>query len=102
MQQGKLKLVREELYALRREVHSAATGSDAKIQSLLRRVMELEKRIGIFRNGKYLRRERIQIGLDIAVADNRGLRACGLPFLIVIFAILTTVVPTAYKYVFST
>lgn len=79
-----------------------ATGSDAKIQSLLRRVMELEKRIGIFQNGKYLCCEHIQVGLEIAVADNCGVRACSLPFLIAIFAILTTMVPTAYKYAFST
>ncbi|KAH9010287.1 hypothetical protein EDB85DRAFT_1894350 [Lactarius pseudohatsudake] len=88
IQQPKPELTHGDLYALRQEVQSA-----------LRRIIELEK--GIVRSDRSLRRERIQIGLDIAVADNR-VRARGLPFLIIILAIITTMVLNAYKYAFST
>ena len=57
--------------------------------------------MGIARNDRSLRRERIQLGLEIVVADNR-VRARGLPFLMIIFAIITTTALNAYKYAFST
>ncbi|KAH9015317.1 hypothetical protein EDB84DRAFT_1443510 [Lactarius hengduanensis] len=83
IQQPKPELTHGDLYALCQEVQSA-----------LRRIIELEK--GIVGSDRSLRRERIQIGLDIAVADN-WVRARGLPFLIIILAIITTMVLNAYK-----
>ncbi|KAI9429862.1 hypothetical protein H4582DRAFT_2064579 [Lactarius indigo] len=89
IQQPKSELTREDLYALRQEVHTA-----------LWRIIEVERRMGIVRSDRSLRREHIQLGLEIAVADNR-VRARGLPFLIIILAIITTIVLNAYKYTFS-
>jgi len=89
IQQPKPELTREDHYALHQEARSA-----------LRRIVELEKRMGIVQDDRSLRRERIQLGLEIVVADN-WVRACGLPFLIIILALITTIVLNAYKYVFS-
>jgi hypothetical protein len=73
-----------------------------EVQSVLCRTSELERRMGIARNYRSVRRERIQLGLEIVVADN-GLRAHGFPFLILILAIITVMmVLNAYKYAFST
>ena len=61
--------------------------------------------MGIVWNDRSLRRERIQLGLEIVVVDNRvrlGVRARGLPFLIIILAIITTMVLNVYKYALST
>jgi hypothetical protein len=91
IQQPKSEQARDDSYALRQEV-----------QSVLRRTFELERRMGIVRSDRSVRRERIQLGLEIVVADNR-VRACGLPFLIIIFAIIAIMmVSNAYKYAFST
>ncbi|KAI9450752.1 hypothetical protein BJY52DRAFT_1227040 [Lactarius psammicola] len=60
IQQPKPELTREDHYALRQEVRSA-----------LRRIVELERRMGIVRDDRSLRRERIQLGLEIVVADNQ-------------------------------
>ncbi len=57
--------------------------------------------MGIVRSDRSLHCECIQLGLEIVVADNQ-VRARGLPFLIIILTIITTVVLNAYKYAFST
>jgi hypothetical protein len=91
IQQPKSEQARDDSYALHQDV-----------QSVLRRTFELERRMGIVRNDRSVRRERIQLGLEIVVADNR-VRARGLPFLIIIFAIIAIMmVLNAYKYAFST
>ena len=88
---SKSEQTRDDCYALRQEV-----------QSVLCRTSELERRMGIVRNYKCVRRERIQLGLEIVVADN-GVRARGFPFLILLLAIITVMMYlNAYKYAFST
>jgi hypothetical protein len=59
----------------RREVDSEIMQLRAKLQSALRRVVELERRLGAVRDNRSLRRERIQLGLDISVAGERGVSA---------------------------
>ena len=91
IQQPKSEQAHDDSHVLRQEV-----------QSVLRRIFELERRMGIVRNDRSVHRERIQLGLAIMVADNR-VRARGLPFLIIILAIIAIMmVPNAYKYAFST
>jgi hypothetical protein len=83
--------VHKDLYALHQEV-----------QSVLRHIIELERHMGtVVRNNRSLRRKRIQLGLEIVVADSQ-VRACGLPFLMIILAVITTMVLNTYKYAFST
>ncbi|KAI9430147.1 hypothetical protein H4582DRAFT_2064094 [Lactarius indigo] len=60
IQQPKSELTREDLYVLCQEVHTA-----------LRCIIEVERHTGIVRSDRSLRCERIQLGLEIAVADNR-------------------------------
>ena len=57
--------------------------------------------MGIVRNYKFVRRERIQLGLEIIVADN-GVRARGFPFLILLAIITVMMALNAYKSAFST
>ncbi len=90
IQQPKPELMHENYYALHQEAWSA-----------LRHIVELERHMGIVWDDRSLCRERIQLGLEIVVADNQ-VRAHGLPFLIIILALITTIVLNAYKYVFST
>ena len=80
----------EDLHALLRD-----------IQSVLQRITEMEKRMGVSRSDRSIRRERIQLGLEVVVGDGR-VRARGLPFLLMILAVITTMVLNAYKYAFST
>jgi hypothetical protein len=86
-----------------REVDSAKSMQyHAKLQSILERVMELERRLRIVRGEKYLRRERIQLGLDVSVAGERRVWASGFPFMMVLLALITMSLPNVYKYMFST
>jgi hypothetical protein len=87
---SKSEQTRDDCYALRQEV-----------QSVLCRTSELERRMGIVRNYKFVRRERIQLGLEIIVADN-GVRARGFPFLILLAIITVMMALNAYKSAFST
>jgi hypothetical protein len=66
-----------------------------KLRSVLRRVMELERRLG---GEKSLRRERIQFGLEVSVAGERGVWAPGFPFMMVFLAFITMIIPYAYRY----
>jgi hypothetical protein len=77
---------------------------NAKLQSVLRRMMELERHLGVVRGNKhrYLHRERIQLGLDIIVAGERRGWASGFPFMMVLLIVITVIIPNAYKYAFST
>jgi len=70
----------------------------AKLRSALRRVMELERRLGAMRDNKFLRRERIQLGLEISAAGERGVSASGFPFMMGLLALIVVIIPGAYKY----
>jgi len=72
-----------------------------ELQSVLRRVMELERRLGVVRGEKSLRREHIQLGLEVSVAGKREVWASGFPFMMVLLALITVLIPNAYKYAFS-
>jgi hypothetical protein len=78
----------------RRETDSESIQLRADLQSALRRVMELERRM---RYHKFLRRERIQLGLEISVAGERRVSVSGLPFMMVL-ALIVVIIPSAYKY----
>ena len=78
----------------RREVDSESMQLRADLQSALRRVMELEK---CMRDNRFLRRERIQLGLEVSVAGERRVSASGLPFMMVL-ALIVVIIPGAYKY----
>ena len=80
----------EDLHALLRD-----------IQSVLQRITEMEKHMGVSQSDRSIRHEHIQLGLEVVVGDGH-VRACGLPFLLMILAVITTMVLNAYKYVFST
>lgn len=85
----------------RREVDSENMELHAKLQSVLRRTMELERRLGVMRGNKFLRRERIQLGLEISVAGERGVSALsvsGFPFMTALLALIVVIIPGAYKY----
>lgn len=72
----------------------------AKLRSVLRRMMELERRLGAVRDNRLLRRERIQLGLEISVAGDRRVLASRFPFTMVLLALIAA---GAYKYfAFST
>jgi hypothetical protein len=60
--------------------------------------MELERRLGAMRDNRFLRRERIQLGLGISVAGERGVSASGFPFMMVLLALIVVIIPGAYKY----
>lgn len=70
----------------------------AKLQSALQRVMELERRLGAVRDNRFLRRERIQLGLEISVAGKRGVSMHGFPLMIVLLSLIVVMIPGAYKY----
>lgn len=84
-----------------REINPESMQCHAKLQSVLQRVMELERRLGVVRDGKSLHRERIQLGLEVSVAGKRGVWASGFPFMMVLLALITVLIPNACKYVFS-
>jgi hypothetical protein len=69
-----------------------------KLQSVVRRVAELERRLGVVRDNRVLRRERIQLGLDVSVAGERGVSAPAFPFVMVFLSLIVVVVPSAFKY----
>ena len=73
----------------------------AKPQSALQRVMELERRLGVVRSNKSLRRKRVQLGLEVSVAGERGVWAAGFPFMMVLVVLVAVIIPNAYKYAFS-
>lgn len=83
------------------QTHEDLCGSLRDIQSVLQRITEMEKRMNVSRSDRSIRRERIQLGLEVVVGDGR-VRARGLPFLLMILAVITTMVLNAYKYAFST
>ena len=85
----------------RREVDSESMQYHARLQSVLRRVMELERRLGVVRSDKSLRRKRIQLGLEVSVAEERGVWVSGFPLTILLLALTTVIIPNAYKYAFS-
>lgn len=82
----------------RREVDSETMQLRAKLRSVLRRMMELERRLGAMRDNRLLRRERVQLGLEISVAGERGVSVSGLPFMMVFLALIVVIIPGTYKY----
>ncbi|KAH9030021.1 hypothetical protein EDB85DRAFT_1891756 [Lactarius pseudohatsudake] len=72
-----------------------------KLRSVLRRVIELERRLGVVCDEKSRCRERIQLGLEVSVAGERGVWALGFPFMMVFLAFIAVIIPHAYKYTFS-
>ena len=73
----------------------------AKPQSALQHVMELERRLGVVRSNNSLRRKRVQLGLEVSVAGERGVWAAGFPFMMVLVVLVAVIIPNAYKYAFS-
>jgi hypothetical protein len=57
--------------------------------------------MGVVRDEKSRRRERIQLGLEVSVAGERGVWAPGFPFMMVFLAFIVVIIPHAYKYTFS-
>ncbi|KAH9953240.1 hypothetical protein BC827DRAFT_1249697, partial [Russula dissimulans] len=70
----------------------------AKLQSVVQRVAELERRLGAMRDNRVLRRERIQLGLDVSVEGKRGVSAPTFPFMMILLALIIVIIPSAYKY----
>jgi hypothetical protein len=60
--------------------------------------MELERRLGAMRDNRFLRRERIQLALEISVAGERGVSASGFSFMMVLLVLIVVIIPGAYKY----
>ena len=83
------------------EADSERMQSHAKLRSALQRVMELERRLDTVRSDKSLRRKRVQLGLEVSVAGERGVWAAGFPFMMVLVALVAVITPNAYKYAFS-
>jgi hypothetical protein len=103
LQQDNLAPTRRVFDVSRREVDSEIMQLHAKVQSVLRRVVELERRLGAVRDSRSLRRERIELGLEVSVAGERGVSAPGFPFMMVLLALIVVIIPGAYKhYAFST
>jgi len=82
----------------RREVNSETMQLHAKLQSVLQRMMELERRLGAMRDNRFLRRERIQLGLEISVAGERGVSVSRLPYMMVLLPLIVVIFLGAYKY----
>jgi hypothetical protein len=82
----------------RREVNSEIMQLHAKLQSVLRHVVELERRLGAVRDSRSLCRKRIQLGLEVSVAGERGVSAPGFPFMMVLLALIVVIIPGAYKH----
>jgi hypothetical protein len=101
LQQDDLASTSKVVNVLCQEVDSESTQLRAKLQSVMRRTMELERRLGVMRGNKFLRRERIQLGLEISVAGERGVSALsvsGFPFMMAFLALIIVIIPGAYKY----
>ncbi|KAH9172234.1 hypothetical protein EDB89DRAFT_1906344 [Lactarius sanguifluus] len=73
-----------------------------KLHSVLRHVIELERRLGVVCDEKSRHHERIQLGLEVSVAGEHGVWAPGFPFMMVVLAFIAMIIPHAYKYTFST
>jgi hypothetical protein len=101
LQQGNLTPTRKVFNVSRREVDYESIQLHNKLQSVLRRVVELERRLGAVRDNKFLRRERIQLGLEISVAGERGVSAPGFPFMMFLLALVVAIIPAYKYYVFS-
>lgn len=99
LQRGDQAPTREIFDVSLQDVNSESMQYHARLQSVFRRVMELERRLGVVRGDKSLHRERIQLGLEVSVT---GVRTSGFPFMIVLLALITVIIPNAYKYAFST
>ncbi|KAH9030047.1 hypothetical protein EDB85DRAFT_1891779 [Lactarius pseudohatsudake] len=99
LQRDNLALTSDTFDTSRREINPESMQCHAKLQSVLQRVMELERRLGVARgDDKSLRRERIQLGLEVSVAGKRGVWASEFPFMMVLLALMTVFIPNAYKY----
>lgn len=98
LQQGDLAPTHRVFNVPHRNVDPESMQRRAKLQSALRRVMELERRLGAMHDNhdRFLRRERIQLGLEISVGD-RGASASGFPFMMVL-ALIIVIFSGAYKY----
>jgi hypothetical protein len=96
--QGDSALTRRVFDVPRQEADSKNMQLHAKLQSALRRVMELERRLGAMRDNRFLRRERIQLALEISVAGERGVSASGFSFMMVLLVLIVVIIPGAYKY----
>jgi hypothetical protein len=71
------------------------TMQHAKLRSVLRRIVELERRLGVMRDNRFLRRERIQLGL---VAGQRRVSASEFPYMMVLLALIVVIISGTYKY----
>ena len=98
LQQGDLAPTCRVLNVPHQEVNSDSMQHHAKLRSVLRRVMELERRLGAMRDNRFLRRERIQLGLEFSVIGERGVSVSEFPFMMVLFAFFVVIIPSAYKY----
>jgi hypothetical protein len=98
LQQDNLAPTRRVFDVSCREVDDESMQLRAKLRSILQRVVELERRLGAVRDNRFLRRERIQLGLDISVAGERGVSTPGFPFMMVLLALVVVMIPGAYKY----
>ncbi|KAH9013673.1 hypothetical protein EDB85DRAFT_1899607 [Lactarius pseudohatsudake] len=94
-----LALTPEAFYVLCQRVDTESVQYHTRFQSLLQRVMVLEKNLGVGRSDslRSLRRERIQLGLEVSMAGERRMYAPGLPFMMVLLVLAVTITPTAYK-----
>ncbi|KAI0268934.1 hypothetical protein BGY98DRAFT_938053 [Russula aff. rugulosa BPL654] len=104
LQQDDLAPTRRAFDVPCREVDSESMQLHTKLQSALRRVMELERRLGAMRDKRFLRRERIQLGLEISMAAGQhGVSASRFPSMMILLALIVLIIPCAYKYyAFST
>ncbi|KAI9447020.1 hypothetical protein BJY52DRAFT_1228531 [Lactarius psammicola] len=63
----------------RQEVDPEIVRYYTKLRSVLRRMIELERCLGVARDEKSLRREHIRLGLEVSVAGECGVWAPGIP-----------------------
>ncbi|KAH9953576.1 hypothetical protein BC827DRAFT_1247691 [Russula dissimulans] len=99
LQQDNLAPTRRVFNILHREVdYHESMQLHAELQSVVRRVVELESRLGAVRDNRALRRERIQLGLDVSVEGKRGVSEPAFPFMMVLLALIVVIIPSAYKY----
>ena len=80
------------------EVNSEIMHFCTKLQSVLQRVVELERHLGAMHDNRFLRRKRIQLGLETSVVGERGVTAFGFPFMMALLALIVVIIPGAYKY----
>jgi hypothetical protein len=70
----------------------------AKLQSALQHMVELERCLGVVRDNRFDRRERIQLGLEVFVTGKHGVSAPKFPFMMIILALIVVIIPSSYKY----